>query len=132
MHKSILYLHPDAVFGEDFMLMTVDGVTSITEWNDAKLGPKPTSAEINAVAMAAESASEWADYQALAKAKLERTGVTIERISEGVALGLTTWNADDVVVYMQYRRDLRSILKSPQPLKIPTELPAEPPYPSGT
>lgn len=81
---------------------------------------------------AATVAEQWASYQAQAKAALEDTSTTVERIIEAVALGKTSLTATDVVAYMEYRAALRAILSEAQPDTIPTALPAKPPYPANT
>ncbi|MEF3074139.1 hypothetical protein V2P20_03785 [Methylobacter sp. Wu1] len=74
----------------------------------------------------------WKNYQQSAKAALDKTSVTIDRIAEAVSLGLTTFDASDVVEFMQYRRNLRTILNQAQPNVIPDSLPTAPDYPAGT
>ena len=51
-----------------------------------------------------------------------------QRIPEAVALGLNTWNSSDVVAWVNYRRALRTLLKSSTVQTIPTK----PAYPAGT
>jgi hypothetical protein len=78
------------------------------------------------------NALAWREYQNRSKEALEKTSVTMERIAEAVAFGQTTWDAPDVVVFLQHRRDLRAILSQPKPDVIPDELPAHPGFPTGT
>lgn len=59
---------------------------------------------------------------------LSETSRTMERIIEAVSVGATTFTTADVVAYMNYRRDLRSLISS---TSIGT-LPTKPPYPAGT
>lgn len=75
-------------------------------------------------------APTFADFQAEAKAALDKTSVTMERITEGVSLGTTTPQAADVVAFMNYRRELRAIVSAKS--GTPGTLPAQPPYPAGT
>lgn len=75
-------------------------------------------------------APTFADFQASAKVALDKTSVTMERITEGVALGTTTLQAADVVAFMQYRRQLRTIISAKS--GTPGTLPSQPAYPAGT
>lgn len=75
-------------------------------------------------------APTWADFQGAAKAALEATSSTMERVTEAVSLGKTTVNAADVVAFMQYRVDLRTIVSTKS--GTPGSLPTKPPYPAGT
>lgn len=77
------------------------------------------------------TAALWLDHQYLAKNALADADVTMNRITEAVALGLTTFTAADVVAFVNYRRSLRVIVSASS--GDPTlALPAKPPYPSGT
>lgn len=91
-------------------------------WKEVTLSfpPSPTDAD------------KWAEYQAKAKAALEETSPSVERIIEAVVLGKTALNASDVVAFMEYRAALRAILSEAQPATIPTDLPAKPAYPTNT
>lgn len=75
-------------------------------------------------------AQTWTDTQQSAKAALSATSVTMERISEGIILGTTTAQAEDVIAFMNYRRSLRAILEAQT--GTPGALPTKPPYPQGT
>lgn len=78
------------------------------------------------------SAQKWTAYQATAKAALEATSSTMERIVEGVSAGTCAFANADVVAFMNYRKSLRAILAEVQPSTIPTALPSRPAYPAGT
>lgn len=84
----------------------------------------------NSIAPYVAPAKTWQDFQGLAKGALVSADITVHRIAEGVALGLTTWTAPDVVTYMTYRRALRTIISTPT--GTPGTLPAAPAYPNGT
>lgn len=75
-------------------------------------------------------AQAWGDYQARARAELEGTSKTMERIIEAVSLGATKFDAEDVVAYMAARKARRDVLSqsSGDPsLVLPALV-----YPSGT
>lgn len=59
---------------------------------------------------------------------LDDSDITMNRISEAISLGLNTWTNSDVIIYVNYRRSLRPLLKEASPQSIP----AHPPYPAGT
>lgn len=63
-----------------------------------------------------------------AKSLLVASDVTICRITESVALGKTLWTAGDVVAWLNYRQDLRTIITN---LGVGT-IPAQPAYPANT
>lgn len=72
----------------------------------------------------------WSQYQVSAQAALDKSDTTMHRVAEGVALGKTTWQAADVVAWVNYRIELRAIVSSKS--GTPGTLPTQPPYPSGT
>lgn len=72
----------------------------------------------------------WAIFQLQAKIALSLTDATMLRVTEAITLGLTTATADDVVTFVDYRRQLRTIISTPT--GTPTSLPTKPPYPAGT
>lgn len=76
----------------------------------------------------------WEAYQAMAKAALDQSTVTVTRITEAVSLGDTTLTTPDVVAYMQWRRQLRYIIQAKNGGTVPASsaLPAQPPFPAGT
>lgn len=78
------------------------------------------------------AAQAWDNYKNLVISELNKTDATITRVSEAVSLGLTTWDASDVVTFVNYRRSLREILSHPIPATIPASLPTKPDYPAGT
>ena len=84
--------------------------------------PDPTPEEI--------AAKAWANYQATARAELEGTSKTMERIIEAVSLGTTTLGSADVVAFMTARKARRDVLSqsSGDPSKVLPELI----YPQGT
>lgn len=86
----------------------------------------PAQTQADAIAL------EWLAYQKEAKAALDASDTTMHRITEAVSLGLTTLTTADVVAFMQWRRDLRSILSQSQPATTPTALPTKPAYPANT
>lgn len=88
---------------------------------DAQAGilQKPSAAQI------------WSDYQANAKIALDEADTTMLRVQEAVALGANTATSPDVVVFVNYRRALRAILKS-QSGDATQPLPTKPAYPAGT
>lgn len=83
------------------------------------------------VDLAISEEEQWINYQSKAKTLLDETSVTMERITEGVALGTCVLTNADVIDFMKYRQELRVIVKatSGDPTK---ELPAHPGYPAGT
>lgn len=78
------------------------------------------------------TAQQWQAYQAQAQAALNKTDITVNRITEGVVKGTCALTNADVVAYMNYRESLRAILTQAQPSTIPTSLPTPAPYPVGT
>ena len=62
------------------------------------------------------------------QAALDESDKTMSRIQEGISLGLTTALSTDVVAWVNYRRSLRSLLKSTTVGVLPTK----PSYPVGT
>ncbi|MDE3022911.1 MAG: hypothetical protein KGI54_13815 [Pseudomonadota bacterium] len=79
-----------------------------------------------------QTAQQWQAYQSQAKAALDKTDITVNRVAEGVAVGTCAWTNADVVAYMNYRRSLRAILTEAQPSTIPTSLPTPAPFPAET
>jgi len=65
-----------------------------------------------------------------AQAELDKSDLTMHRVAEGVALGKTTWQAADVVSWVNYRIALRNLISSNS--YSPLTLPIKPPYPAGT
>lgn len=59
--------------------------------------------------------------------RLFDSDLTMTRTAEAVSLGLTTWTTNDVVTFVEYRRELRSIIKTGS-----GSIPTKPPYPEGT
>lgn len=77
----------------------------------------------------------FADYQREAKAALDRSDITVARISEAITLGDTTSDAADVIAYMKWRRAVRTIVQTDYSKitgAVPGAIPPEPPYPQGT
>ncbi|MDE2104742.1 MAG: hypothetical protein KGL39_46325 [Patescibacteria group bacterium] len=109
------------------------------QWQDAVVNPGKYTVQ-NGVIVAASvwptpemvSAQAWTTYKAQAAAALSKSDTTVARISEAIALGVTSWTATDVVTWMKYRRALRAILSQTQPASVPTALPSAPAYPAGT
>lgn len=62
------------------------------------------------------------------QSKLNASDITINRITEAVVLGETSWTTADVISYIQYRRTLRNLLVS----GVINNIPEQPPYPLGT
>lgn len=60
---------------------------------------------------------------------LEASDTTMLRITEAVALGLTTWTTPDVVDFVNYRRSLRAVAAENSNA---TQIPTRPAYPTGT
>lgn len=73
----------------------------------------------------------WADLQAKAVTALARSDLTMLRVTEAVACGLTTFNAADVIAYVKYRRSLRAIVSAPTG-DATQALPTQPAFPIGT
>lgn len=80
MISSIEYLYPLAVSRVDFSLQdNSDGNGPfIAWWDEVKLGPKPTKAELDAVSVTAEKAR--VDREASDKAKAELTAIDLASI----------------------------------------------------
>lgn len=72
MINSIKHLYPAAVPLVDFILQDNSDGTGpfIAKWDESKLGPKPTKAELDAVSVAAEQARLDAETSDKAKAEL--------------------------------------------------------------
>lgn len=62
-----------------------------------------------------------------AQAALDKADTTMLRINEAISLGLNSWTGADVVAWVNYRRELRSIVSSNA-----GSLPTQPAYPAGT
>ena len=77
------------------------------------------------------TAQQWQAYQTQARIALDKTDITVNRITEGVVKGTCALTNADVVAYMNMREALRAILTQAQPATIPTSLPAAP-FPAGT
>lgn len=58
---------------------------------------------------------------------LQRTDLTMTRIAEAVSLGLSSWTADDVVAWVEYRRALRAVVSTGE-----GPIPDRPAYPQNT
>ncbi len=84
-----------------------------------------------AAEQAARTTAQWQAYQAQARQALDKTGITVDRITEGVVKGTCALTNADVVAYMNMREALRAILTQTQPATIPTSLPTAP-FPTGT
>lgn len=69
-----------------------------------------------------------ATFKASVQAALDKSDITMLRVAEATTLGLTTPTTADVVVWVMYRRDLRSLLSA----TIPGTLPSPPAYPANT
>lgn len=80
MINEIKYLYPTAVPLVDFVLQdNSDGNGPfIAWWDEVKLGPKPTKAELDAVSVTAEKAR--VDREASDKAKAELTAIDLASI----------------------------------------------------
>ena len=80
MINEIKYLYPTAVPLADFTLQdNSDGSGPfIAKWDEAKLGPKPTKAELDAVSAVAEQAR--IDKEASDKAKTELASIDLASI----------------------------------------------------
>ncbi len=66
------------------------------------------------------------ENKAAARQALTASDLTMDRIAEGVSLGLTTWTTADVIAFVQYRRSLRTAATTG------VALPERPSYPAGT
>ena len=75
----------------------------------------PDSVAINAMNQAATNA-------------LAKSDDTMLRVQEAISLGLTTWLTADVVAWVNYRRELRPLIKS----SVLQLLPTKPTYPVGS
>ena len=75
-----------------------------------------------------DPAKEIEDYRAEAKAKLDATSITMERIQEAIIAGNTTYDRADVVAWATYRAALRIQIKA----TVVGVLPVRPDYPEGT
>ncbi|MDO8606158.1 MAG: hypothetical protein Q7R40_06460 [Phaeospirillum sp.] len=64
----------------------------------------------------------------VASAALLQSGITLERVTEAVAQGKTTWAAADVQAWFPYRQTLRDIISG----RVAGPAPARPAYPAGT
>lgn len=80
MINSIKHLYPAAVPLVDFILQDNSDGTGpfIAKWDESKLGPKPTKAELDAVSVAAEQAR--VDKEASDKAKAELAAIDLASI----------------------------------------------------
>lgn len=79
-----------------------------------------------------QTAIQWQAYQSQAQAALDKTDVTVARVTEGVIKGTCAFANADVVAFMNYRESLRAILTQVQPTTIPTSLPTRPANPAGS
>ena len=111
--------------GRQWSLPTGGALTDI-QWLDDLAAPATIAADWNAWTQA----QPWIAYQQQAKAALEATSVTMERIHEAILLGTTSASAPDVIAFMNYRRSLRAIVSAAS--GTPGTLPARPAYPAGT
>jgi hypothetical protein len=66
--------------------------------------------------------------QVQALAELIKSDVVMNRISEAVCLGLNSWTGEDVVAFVNYRRELRDFVDGTTTGPLPTQ----PSYPVGT
>ena len=92
-----------------------------------------TQAEIDAANQSyLASQAEALKQQALSA--LDKSGITLDRIDEAVSLGLTTLTAPDVVEFMQYRRNLRAVVRGESAVlpSHPTNADGSIKYPVGT
>lgn len=64
------------------------------------------------------------------KGLLDASDVTMDRITEAVALGLNSWTNTDVVAFVDYRRALRAIVSGTDTTS--TSIPSKAAYPVGT
>ena len=80
MINEIIYLYPSAVPLVDFVLGDKSDGNGpfIARWDEAKLGPKPTKAALDAVSVAAEQAR--IDGETSDKAKAELTAIDLASI----------------------------------------------------
>ena len=80
MINEIIYLYPSAVSLVDFVLGDKSDGNGpfIARWDEAKLGPKPTKAELDAVSAVAEQAR--IDKEASDKAKTELATIDLASI----------------------------------------------------
>jgi hypothetical protein len=67
-------------------------------------------------------------YAAAARAALDDSDITMHRLTEAVALGLTTFTAVDAAAFVTYRRTLRQISDG----TLDEALPVKPSFPVGT
>ena len=63
----------------------------------------------------------------IAKQLLDKSDITMLRIQEAIAIGDTTWDNTDVVEWIKYRKELRSIITNNTGL-----IPNTPKYPENT
>jgi hypothetical protein len=105
-------------------------ITSVVYgWSDAAVPPDGQTFLAVADVSGFEAGQPAAKvFAASAQAALDASDTTMLRVTEAVALGLTTMSADDVVAWVNYRRALRALLKS----TTIASLPARPAYPVGT
>lgn len=88
MINSIKHLYPAAVPLVDFILQDNSDGTGpfIAKWDESKLGPKPTKAELDAVSIVADKARLDAETSDKAKAELAAIDLTsIRSIREYIA-----------------------------------------------
>ncbi|HEY6022173.1 MAG TPA: hypothetical protein VIY48_20595, partial [Candidatus Paceibacterota bacterium] len=71
--------------------------------------PTPTAAQLLAA------------FQQSARLALEATSVTMERITEAVSVGATSFTAADVVAWMNYRKALRTCVSATTVGTLPTK-----------
>lgn len=67
------------------------------------------------------------NLKAVAAEHLSDSDLTMTRVAEAVSLGLTTWTTSDVVTFVEYRRELRTIINTGS-----GSIPTKPAYPAGT
>lgn len=132
---------------------TAGGPTPVIGWYDtdefsySNLPPAASLLELTAAQWAARLAnpSGWAitagtlfpytpppapvDTRIAAKVALDASDTTMHRVTEAVALGLTTWTTADVVTFVEWRRELRAIVGG---TSTTSAVPARPAFPAGT
>jgi|TARA_Y100000310_G_scaffold79733_1_gene76421 hypothetical protein len=88
-HRKIMHLHPTAILEEDFLLRN----NTIKHWNDAKLGPKPTLAQIDAQVSDVGADVTWQNKEQDGKFNkdiVKAIGLTMKEFMNEIMAGRTT------------------------------------------
>jgi hypothetical protein len=135
--KSTDGFYDAEIHGESIPLDAVEITTDLhASLLAAQAGGKVISADENGTPIAIDPPPlsgqiQWKNHQYAARKALDDADVTMTRIAEAVALGLTTFTATDVVAFVIYRRALRAVVMTSSGDQTQA-LPTKPAYPSGT